>query len=137
MKFTEQNAVLWQPVILLKVVRLPFSDLGGLSLKCAYLAHDNGRVLYADWTLDAAERAEPLIFATGWMFSSMPLLPFRLQGDGAKRIPTGTWVLPYKDSLSALYGNASAVIARLLDHIDQRPTDPTTITTLVRLTESL
>lgn len=92
----------WQPVILLKVVRLPFSDLGGLSLKCAYLAHDSGRILYADWILDTTERAEPLVFATGWAFISMPVLPFLLQGDGAKRVPAGTWVLPYKDSLYTL-----------------------------------
>lgn len=127
----------WQPVILLKVVRLPFSDLGGLSLKCAYLAHDSGRILYADWTLDAAERAEPLVFATGWTFTSMPMLPFLLQGDGAKRVPSGTWVLPYKDSLYTLYGTASTALARLLHQIDQRPTDPNTITSLIRLTESL
>jgi hypothetical protein len=127
----------WQPIILLKVVRLPFSDLGGLSLKCAYLAHDEGRLLYADWTLDTAERAEPLVFATGWKFTSMPLLPFRLQGDGARRVPAGTWVLPYKDSLYTLYGTASSTLARLLHQIDQRPTDPNTITTLIRLTESL
>jgi hypothetical protein len=126
----------WQPVILLKVVRLPFSNLGGLSLKCAYLAHDDGRVLCADWTLDAAERAEPLVFATGWTFPSMPTLPFRLQGEGAKRVPGGTWVLPYKGSLYSLYSSASAVLARLLHQIDQRPTDPTTITALIRLTES-
>ena len=127
----------WQPVILLKVVRLPFSDLGGLSLKCAYLAHDGGRLLYADWTLDAAERAEPLVFATGWTFTSMPILPFLLHGDGAKRVPNGTWVLPYKDSLYTLYSSASAVLARLFHQIDQRPTDPNTITTLIRLTESI
>jgi hypothetical protein len=127
----------WQPVILLKVVRLPFSDLGGLSLKCAYLAHEGGRLLYADWTLDAAERAEPLVFATGWVFTSMPGLPVLLRGDGAKRVPAGTWVLPYKDSLYTLYSSANAVLARLLQQIDQRPTDPNTITTLIRLTESL
>jgi hypothetical protein len=127
----------WQPVILLKVVRLPFSDLGGLSLKCAYLANDGGRILYADWTLDAAERAEPLVFATGWTFTSMPTAPFRLQGYGAKRVPSGTWVLPYKDSLYTLYSTASTALARLLHQIDQRPTDPNTITTLIRLTESI
>ncbi|MBE2272170.1 MAG: hypothetical protein IAE80_28305 [Anaerolinea sp.] len=127
----------WQPVILLKVVRLPFSDFGGLSLKCAYLAHDGGRLLYADWTLDAAERAEPLVFATGWEFTSMPVLPFLLQGDGAKRVPSGTWVLPYKDSLYTLYGTTSNALARLLHQIDHRPTDPNTITSLIRLTESI
>lgn len=127
----------WQPVVLLKVVRLPFADLGGVSLKRAYLTKDEERLLYADWTLDSAERVEPLVFATGWTFTSMPTLPFRLQGDGAKRVPAGTWVLPYKDSLYTLYSTASAVLARLLHQIDHHPTDPNTITTLIHLTESL
>jgi len=127
----------WQPVILLKVVRLLFADLGGVSLKRAYLAHDEGRLLYADWTLEAAERAEPFVFATGWTMQSMPTVTFRLQGKGAKRIPSGTWVLPYKDSLYTLYSSASAALARLLHQIDQRPTDPNIITTLIRLTESI
>jgi hypothetical protein len=127
----------WQPVVLLKVVHLPFSDLSGLSLKRAYLAHDEDRLLYADWTLEAAERAKPFVSATGWSMQSMPTVPCRLQGKGAKRIPTETWVLPYKDSLYTLYSSASTALARLLHQIDQRPTDPTTITTLIRLSESL
>lgn len=127
----------WQPVILLKVVRLPFADLGGVSLKRAYLAQDEGRLLYADWTLEAAERAEPFVSATGWTMQSMLTVPFRLQGTGAKRIPNGTWVLPYKDSLYTLYSSASIALARLLHQIDQHPTDPTIITTLIRLTESI
>ena len=68
---------------------------------------------------------------------SMPTVPFSLQGKGAKRIPSGTWVLPYKDSLYTLYSSASAVLARLFHQIDQRPTDPNTITTLIRLTKSI
>ena len=127
----------WQPVILLKIVRLPFADLGGISLKRAYLAHDQGRLIYADWTLEAAERAEPFVSATGWMMQSMPTAPFRLQGKGAKRIPAGTWVLPYSDSLYDLYSTASAVLARLFHQIDQHPTDPPTVSTLIRLTELL
>ena len=51
----------WQPVILLKVVRLPFGGWGGLSLQRAYLALDNERLLYADWTLEADERAEAVV----------------------------------------------------------------------------
>lgn len=41
----------WQPVILLKVVQLPVSDLDEFFQKCAYLTHDGERLLYADWTL--------------------------------------------------------------------------------------
>ncbi len=127
----------WQPVILLKVVRLPFADLGGVSLKRSYVAHDGERLLDADWTLEAAERTEPFVSATGWTMQSMPTVPFRLQGKGAKRIPAGTWVLPYKDSLYMLYSSASTALARLLDQINQHPADPNTITTLIHLTDSL
>ena len=134
---TECDRTQWVPVILLKIVRLPFADLGGISLKRAYLAQDRGRLVYADWTLEAAERVEPFVCATGWMTSSMPSTPFQLQGKGAKRIPTGTWVLPYSESLYELYSTTGAVLRRLLHQIDHRPTDPNTITTLIRLTESL
>ena len=127
----------WMPVILLKIVRLPFADLGGISLKRAYLAESDGRLLYADWTLEAAERAEPLVCATGWTAQSLPTVPFRLQGKGAKRIPSGTWVLPYSDSLYTLYSTGSAALKRLISQIDKRPTDPTTITILTRLTDSI
>jgi len=51
----------WQPAILLKVVRVPFGGIGGLSLKRAYLAQDERRLLHADWTLEATEHAEGLV----------------------------------------------------------------------------
>lgn len=57
----------WQPVILLKIVRLPFSTWDGLSLKRAYVALNSERLLYADWTLEANQRAENVVCATGWI----------------------------------------------------------------------
>ncbi len=127
----------WEPVILLKIVRMPFGGLGGLSLKRAYLAHDEGRLLHADWTLEAAERAEGLVSATGWMLKSTPIAPFRLQGKGAKIIPSGTWVLPYSDHLFVLYSAGSAALTDVIKHIDQYPTDPVTLSALVRLSQIL
>ncbi len=127
----------WQSVILLKIVRLPFSNLGGLSLKRAYLVDNEGRLLYADWTLEAAERAEGLVCVTGWILESLPTVPFRLQGKGAHLIPSGTWVLPYNDSLFTLYMSANAALSRLVKRIDQQPTDPITLSTLIRLSQIL
>lgn len=127
----------WQPVILLKVVRLPFGGWGGLSLQRAYLALQGERLLYADWTLEADERAEALVCITGWTLSSMPDIAFRLHGKGAKLLPSGTWVLPYTDSVFSLYGIANAMLIRLIRHIDQQPTDSLTLSLLSRLTQLL
>jgi len=127
----------WKPVILLKVVRVPFGGIGGLSLKRAYLALHGKRLLYADWTLEAAERAEALVCAAGWTMPALPDAPLQLKGTGAKMIPTGTWVLPYTDSLFTLYSTANATLARLIKRIDQHPTDPRTISTLINLSQLL
>jgi len=127
----------WQPVILLKVVRIPFGGWGGLSLKRAYIALHDDRLLYADWTLEAAERAEALVCATGWTLSALPDTPIQLKGTSAKVIPTGTWVLPYTDSLFTLYSAANASLARLIKRIDQHPTDPRTLSTLINLSQLL
>lgn len=127
----------WQPVILLKVVRLPFGGWGGLSLKRAYLALDNERLLYADWTLEADERAEALVCVTGWTLTSMPDVAFRLHGKGAKLLPSGTWVLPYLDHVFTLYGVTNVTLTRLIHQIDRYPTDPLTLAFLSRLTQLL
>ena len=108
----------WQPVILLKVFQRPFEEFGQLSLQRAYLAYHIGRLLYADWTLEAAERVEPLVFPTGWIF------PDR-------------WVLPYSDRLYTLYTAGISALTTIVQQIDQRPTDPLTLAILLRLSELL
>jgi len=133
-QYSELN---WKPVILLKVVQLPFGGIGGLSLKRAYLTLYDGQLLYADWTLEAAERAEALVCAAGWILPALPNAPIQLKGTGAKMIPTGTWVLPYTDSLFTLYSTANATLARLIKRIDQHPTDPRMISTLINLSQLL
>jgi len=127
----------WQPVILLKVVRVPFGGIGGLSLKRAYLALHDGQLLYADWTLEASERSEPLVCATGWTFTSPLEYLGRLQGKGAHLIPSGTWVLLYSDYLYSLYGRAADILTHLIKRIDSQPTADATITLLVRLSQIL
>ncbi|MBE2270409.1 MAG: hypothetical protein IAE80_19390 [Anaerolinea sp.] len=127
----------WQPVILLKVVQMPFGGWGGLSLKRAYIALHDGRLLYADWTLKDDERAVGTTCVTGWAFDALQLLPFRLHGKGAKVIPSGTWALPYTESLFTLYSRANAALTHLVKRIDQYPTDPRTISTLINLSQLL
>jgi hypothetical protein len=127
----------WMPVILVKIVHLPFADLGGISLKRAYLALQDERLLYADWTLEADERTLSTTCVTGWAFEVLPSLPFQLHGKGAKVIPSGTWAMPYTDSLFTLYSRANAVLVQLVKRIDQHPTDPHTISTLIHLSQIL
>lgn len=127
----------WQPVILLKVVRLPFGGWGSLSLQRAYLALRDEQLLYADWTLEADERAEAVVWGAGWTLAFMPDMAFRLHGKGAKLLPSGTWVLPYFDSVFSLYGIANAMLMRLLRQIDQQPINPLTLLLLSRLTQLL
>lgn len=127
----------WQPVILLKIVRMPFGAACGLSISRAYIALHGDRLLYADWTLEAFERAESLVCAAGWTLDALPVIPLRLDGTSGKVIPTGTWLLPYSDSLFTLYSAANATIARLIRRIEHHPTDPRIISTLIRLTQLL
>jgi hypothetical protein len=127
----------WRPVILLKIVRLPFGTLGGLSLKRCYLALEGERLLYADWTLEADERAESLVCAAGWLLPTLPDMPTQLKGAGAKLIPSGTWVLPYSDSLYAIYSAASISLTRLIKRIETHPIDPHTLNDLISLSQIL
>lgn len=127
----------WEPVILLKIVRLPFSDAGSLSVKRAYLALHEDRLLYADWTLEAVERCTDLVCATGWKLQGDIDLPLRLVGQGARLIPSGTWLLPYSDRVFALYSQTQIALTRLTEQVDHNPVDPTLISTLARLTQLL
>jgi len=68
---------------------------------------------------------------------ALPDAPLQLKGTGAKVIPTGTWVLPYTDSLFTLYSTANATLSRLIKRIDQHPTDPRTLSILINLSQLL
>ncbi len=123
----------WQPVILLKVVHSPFSISRGLSVRRAYLALDADRLLYADWTLEAAERCAALVCPTGWHLATLPAAPMQLTGAGFKRIPSGTWILPYDDSVYALYTAVNQALDQLVRRIEAQPSDPVTVATLHHL----
>lgn len=64
-------------------------------------------------------------------------MPVQLKGAGARLIPSGTWVLPYSDSLYALYIVASASLIRLIKCVETHPTDPHTLTALTSLSQVL
>ncbi|MBK8027665.1 MAG: hypothetical protein IPK19_41370 [Chloroflexi bacterium] len=123
----------WKPAILLRVARLPFGAPGGFSLRRAYLAVHQGQILHADWTLEAAERASGLVHATGWTLDAALELPLRLQGKGARFLPSGTWLLPYSDDVFRLYAGGRAALARLSRRLDQQPTDPAALAALIHL----
>jgi|GEM_PF-6484336 len=129
----------WKPVILLKIVRLPFGTSAGVSLKRAYLALHEEKLLYADWTLEAAERTQMLVCPTGWMFpyTSSLNLPLKLQGQSPRRIPSGTWVLPYSDGLFRVYNTLHGTLLHITSLIDRQPNHPATIAKLIRLTRLL
>lgn len=127
----------WQPVILLKVVRMPFGEWGSLSLQRAYLSLHDGRLLYADWTLEADERASGTTCVTGWLFKALPSFPFRLSGKGGGVIPSGTWVLLYTDGLFTLYSHTSSALTHFMKQIDHHPADPRTISTLIKFSQLL
>lgn len=130
----------WQPVILLKPLRLPFDRYAGLSVRRAYLALDAGQLLYADWTLEADERCAELVCPTGWRgwkpHASLTL-PLRLEGKSVRMIPSGTWLLPYSDALFTLYNAANTGLSQLMQQVETLPTNPVTLTALTRLTHLL
>ena len=129
----------WQPVILLKIVRMPFGVSTGVSLKRAYVALHEGRMLYADWTLEAAERTQTLVSSTGWIFphTSSLDLPQQLQGQSPRRIPSGTWVLPYSEGVFRVYSALNSNLSNLTVQIDRQPTHPASIAKLIRLNRLL
>lgn len=130
------SGLTWQPVILLKSIRVPFGGFGGISVKRAYLALHEGDLLYADWTLEPSERRRELVCSTGWTFRDPLALPLRLEGRGAHLIPSGTWVLPYDARLFSLYSRLEYLLGTLGEQIDQQPTSPQLLALLQFLTQT-
>jgi hypothetical protein len=127
----------WKPVLLVKVTRLPFGDKHtGLSVKRLYLAQHPEGILRADWTLPADERFLPLVQLTGWKPErDVPfLLPVQYQrrGSSAVVMPSGTWVLPYKDAHYQLYERVRLTIHAILEQVEKAPTKAQTLHMLTR-----
>ncbi len=130
----------WQAVLLLKVQHVPFqSETPALSVKRLYLAEHPSGVLQADWTLPADERRLPLVQFTGWKPSrDVPFeLPVRFvsHAAGQARIPNGTWVLPYDETLFTLCRHLQSRWRVLLTVLAQAPTHPQTLALLRQMTD--
>lgn len=130
----------WKPVLLVKVMRLPFGETNtGLSVKRLYLAqHPNG-ILRADWTLPTDERCLPLVQLTGWKPKRdvpfvLPVQYRRGRDERATLIPAGTWVVLYDDEQYHLYERVHMTIHAMLARVEAAPTDTTTLRLLTRWT---
>ncbi|MCA0454883.1 MAG: hypothetical protein LCI00_12995 [Chloroflexi bacterium] len=131
----------WKPVLLVKVMRLPFGDIyTGLSVKRLYLAQHPDGILRADWTLPDDERFLPLVQLTGWKPErdvpfALPVQYWRSRSErSAAVIPSGTWVLPYDDAHYQLYERVRLTLHAVLEQVNQAPTDSRTLRTLTRWT---
>ena len=129
----------WKPVLLIKVMRLPFGETyGGLSLKRIYLAQHPKGILRADWTLPADERFLPMVQFTGWKPERDVsfTLPVQYQPGishrGIALIPAGTWVIPYADTHYQLYERVRLSLHTMLEQVNKSPTDPQTLYLLSR-----
>ncbi|MDX1991067.1 MAG: hypothetical protein SF029_01675 [bacterium] len=131
----------WKPVLLLKVIRYPFSEANiGLSVRRLYLAAHPDGILGADWTLPADERFLPLVHFVGWKPErDVPfVLPTQyrrgLTPAGISLIPSGAWVLDYHDGHYQLYERMRMTIHSILEQVEKAPTDPQTLRMLTRWT---
>ena len=120
----------WKPVLLIRVMQIPFLDSSlGLLVQRCYLAEHIDGILRADWTLPADERVFPLVQLVGWQPGrDVPFtLPvkFRRQGDPrmVSLLPSGTWVLHYDETLYQVYAQMQVALSRLLTVIEATPND--------------
>ena len=135
--FTHLN---WVPVILLKVTQIPFLEASvGLMVQRAYLTEHPDGILRADWTLPADERIFPLVQLVGWQPGrDVPFtLPVKFRRQGDPRIgsilPSGTWVLPYDETLYRVYEQMRTALTLLITVIEATPADARLWNCLIRI----
>lgn len=135
--FTHLN---WMPVLLIRVMQVPFLDASlGLLVQRCYLAEHLDGILRADWTLPADERIFPLVQLVGWQpgrdVPFTPPIKFRRQGDPrvVSILPSGTWVLPYDETLYHVYTQMQTALSRLLTVIETSPDDDRLRECLIRI----
>lgn len=125
--FTHLN---WIPVVLIRVSQIPFLDASvGLLVQRCYLAEHLDGILRADWTLPADERVFPLVQLVGWQPGrDVPFtLPVKFRHQGVPRmvsvLPSGTWVLPYDETLYQVYAQMQVALSQLVTIIEASPSD--------------
>jgi hypothetical protein len=118
----------WRPVLLIKVMRVPFLEPSlGLLVQRVYLAEHRDGILRADWTLPADERFFPLVQLVGWNPERDVLfrLPVKFHRHGDPRIisllPSGTWILPYDETLYQVYTHMQVALTRLVTVMEASP----------------
>lgn len=124
----------WQPVLLVKVTREPFtSTFCGLQVSRLYLAlHPDGVVCVA-WDVPPKQRDYPRVRFVGWKpLRDVPFeLPVQFYRKGDPRvsalIPNGTWVLPYDDEQHRLYLRLQRAWHSLISTVDSAPHSPYTL----------
>ena len=136
--------LIWLPVVLIRVMQVPFVDTSlGLLVQRCYLAEHIDGILRADWTLPADERVFPLVQLVGWQPQrdvpfALPI-KFRRQGDPrvVSILPSGTWVLPYDETLYQVYAQMQVALSRLLTVIEATPNDSHLRDCLIRMIADL
>ena len=131
----------WQPVLLVKVTREPFTGTRcGVHISRAHMALHPDGVICAAWDTPLDKRVYPHAQLVGWKpLRDVPFTPpvrFERRGDPrvSAIIPNGTWVLPYNHTHYTLYSQLQSGWTALLDQIDAQPVSPATIGTLLRWT---
>jgi len=129
----------WQPVLLVKVTREPFTGTRcGVHISRAHMALHPDGVICAAWDTPLDKRVYPHAQLVGWKpLRDVPFTPpvrFERRGDPrvSAIIPNGTWVLPYNHTHYTLYNQLQNGWTALLDQIDAQPVSPATIGTLLR-----
>jgi len=129
----------WQPVLLVKVTREPFTGTHcSLHVSRAHLALHPDGVICAAWDIPPEARIYPRARLVGWKpLRDVPFTPpvrFERRGDPrvSAIIPNGTWVLPYNHTHYTLYNQLQNGWTAPLEQIDVQPVSPATIGTLLR-----
>lgn len=124
----------WQPVLLVKVTREPFTGTScGLQVSRLHLALHPDGVVCAAWEVPPEQRDFPRVRLVGWKpLRDVPFdLPIRFERKGAAHvsalIPNGTWVLPYDEEQHRLYLRLQQVWQVLMSHIESAPHSPYTL----------
>jgi hypothetical protein len=124
----------WQPVLLVKVTREPFTGTScGLQVSRLYLALHPDGVICATWDVPPEQRDFPRVRLVGWKpLRDVPFdLPVRFERKGAARvsalIPNGAWVLPYDAEQYQLYLLLQQARHVLMARIESAPHSPYTL----------
>ncbi len=131
----------WQPVLLVKVTREPFTGTRcSVHVSRAHMVLHPDGVICAAWDILPEERIYPVrntsvhaVRLVGWKpLRDVPFTPpVRFERCGDPRvsaiIPNGTWVLPYDEQQYRLYLRLQRAWHSLMSYVDSAPHSPYTL----------